>query len=331
MTKALGGAEETPTAKGTQATIFINLSEADAAKKIGELCKADMKKSGILASVSAAQFILESGYGKSELGQKACNFFGMKTSLSGNSWEGSTWDGKSKYTKETKEEYTPGEITTITADFRKYPCVEDSIADHSAYLLGAMNGKAKRYEGLKGEMDYKKAAQIIKDGGYATSSTYVDKLCSIIEKYNLTQYDKNGEVDTVTAFPAVPFTVRVLIDDLNYRSKASMDGKVKGQTGKGVFTIVSVKDSWGKLKSGVGWIWLENPSYCTVLASAFVPYTVKVSISNLNIRTGPGTNYPTTGKYTGKGIYTIVEEKDGWGKLKSGTGWISLAYTSRYS
>lgn len=256
VTKALGGAEETPTAKGTQASVFMNLSEAEAAKKIGELCKADMKKSGILASVSAAQFILESGYGKSELGQKACNFFGMKCSLSGNSWSGSTWDGKSKYTKETKEEYTPGEITTITADFRKYSCVEDSIADHSAYLLGAMNGKAKRYEGLKGEMDYKKAAQIIKDGGYATSSTYVEKLCSIIEKYNLTQYDKDGGVDTVTTFPAVPFTVRVLTDDLNYRSKATMDGKVKGQTGKGVFTIVSVKDGWGKLKSGVGWIWL---------------------------------------------------------------------------
>ena len=37
--------------------------------------------------------------------------------------------------------------------------------------------------------DYKKVAQLIKDGGYATSLTYVDKLCSIIEKWNLTQYD----------------------------------------------------------------------------------------------------------------------------------------------
>lgn len=43
-----------------------------------------------------------------------------------------------------------------------------------------------------------------------------------------------------------------------------MDGKVKGQTGKGVFTIVEVKDGWGRLKSGAGWIWLGNPTYCTV-------------------------------------------------------------------
>lgn len=134
---------------------------------------ADQKKSGILASVSMAQFILESGYGKSELAQNANNCFGMKTSLSGNTWSGSTWDGKSKYTKKTQEEYTKGQMTTITADFRKYPCIEDSIADHSAYLLGAKKGSKLRYDGLKGCKDYKKAAKIIKDGGYATSSTYL--------------------------------------------------------------------------------------------------------------------------------------------------------------
>ena len=117
----------------------------------------------------------------------------MKKSLSGNTWSGSTWDGQSIYTKKAKEEYTPGVLTEITADFRKYPRVEDSIADHSAYLLGAMNGSKKRYEGLVGCTDYKKAAQLIKDGGYATSSTYVEKLCSIIERWNLTRYDVKAE------------------------------------------------------------------------------------------------------------------------------------------
>lgn len=72
----------------------------------------------------------------------------------------------------------------------------DSIADHSAYLLGAMNGSKKRYEGIAGMTDYKKAVQLIKDGGYATSLTYVEKLCSIIEKWNLTQYDvKEGAAE----------------------------------------------------------------------------------------------------------------------------------------
>lgn len=57
-----------------------------------------------------------------------------------------------------------------------------------------------------------------------------------------------------------------------------------------------------------------------------VPFIVKVTISDLNIRTGPGTTYNTTGKFTGKGKFTIVEvSKDGeWGKLKSGAGWIYI-------
>ena len=163
-----------------------NLSEADAIKKIGALFTADQKKCGVLASVSLAQFILESGYVKSELVQNPNNIFGMKCSLSGNNWSGSRWEGKSKYTKKTQEQHTDGSYETITADFRKYPCIEDSIADHSAYLLGAKNGSKFRYDELKGYTDYKKAVQIIKDGGYATSLTYVEKLISIIEKWKLT-------------------------------------------------------------------------------------------------------------------------------------------------
>ena len=54
-------------------------------------------------------------------------------------------------------------------------------------------------------------------------------------------------------------------------------------------------------------------------------------ISDLNIRKGPGTSYAKTGKYTGKGVFTIIETKDGWGKLKSGAGWISLNYAEKIS
>lgn len=273
VTANLSGTTETT--KGTQATVFAKLTESEVVAKSGAFFTADQKKSGILASISMAQFILESGYGKSELAQNANNCFGMKTSLSGNTWSGSTWDGKSKYTKKTQEEYTKGEMTTITAEFRKYSCIEDSIADHSAYLLGAKNGSKLRYDGLKGCTDYKKAAQLIKDGGYATSSTYVASLCNIIEKWKLTQFDVKVNAtepgDTVKKFLATPFLVRVLINNLNYRSEPSMNGRVNGQTGVGTFTITEVKDGWGRLKSGAGWIWLENPSYCTVGNSVASP------------------------------------------------------------
>lgn len=72
--------------------------------------------------------------------------------------------------------------------------------------------------------------------------------------------------DTVTSFPAVPFQVQVIIDDLNIR-KSPNGAKAGKYTGKGTFTITEVSSGWGKLKSGAGWIWLENPSYCTVKGS----------------------------------------------------------------
>ncbi len=66
----------------------------------------------------------------------------------------------------------------------------------------------------------------------------------------------------------------------------------------------------------------------------FRPYLVRVSIPDLNIRKGPGTDKEKTGKYTGAGIFTVVEEANGkgasrWGKLKSGAGWISLDFCER--
>ena len=281
----MGGSIKT---SGTQATEFAGLTEAQAVAKIGPLCREDMKKNGILASVSAAQFILESGYGKSELAQNANNCFGMKKSLSGNSWSGSSWDGTSIYTKKTQEQHPDGTYETITADFRKYTCVEDSLADHSAYLLGAKNRRSLRYKGIKCMTDYKAVAQLIKEGGYATSLTYVEKLCNIIEKWNLTQYDNQAadtpmpeSPDTVKNFPDTPFTVKVLIDDLNYRSEPSMKGTVNGQTRRGVFTIMEVKDGWGRLKSGAGWIWLENPTYCTVQGTVAKKETVAKSVDEL--------------------------------------------------
>lgn len=194
VTAALSGSEKEEQKKGLQATAFKDLTEAEVISKVGSLFTADQKKSGILASVSMAQFILESGYGKSELAVNANNVFGMKKVLSGNNWKGSVWDGSSVYTKQTQEQNPDGSMVTITADFRKYGCVEDSIADHSAYLTGAMNGSKKRYEGLAGEKDYRKAAQIIKDGGYATSLTYVDKLCDIIQRWDLTRFDVVADI-----------------------------------------------------------------------------------------------------------------------------------------
>ena len=61
----------------------------------------------------------------------------------------------------------------------------------------------------------------------------------------------------------------------------------------------------------------------------FKPYFVIITTKILNVRSGPGTNYKINTQVKKKEIYTIVEEKNGWGKLKSGAGWICLDYTSK--
>ena len=215
--------------RGTQAKELANLSNEAIVEKVGPLFTADMKKTGILASVSMAQFILESAYGKSELAQNANNCFGMKQNLSGNNWSGSTWDGKSTYTKQTAEQDTSGVYTSITAAFRKYACIEDSIADHSAYLLGAKNGNQLRYAGLKGEKIYQKAFQIIKDGGYATSLAYVMNLCAVVEKWNLTKWD---DADIETPQSSAPY--QEVVPHIEYEVKNAYGYKSSGKDGSEV-------------------------------------------------------------------------------------------------
>nr|DAZ57540.1 MAG TPA: Muramidase (flagellum-specific) [Caudoviricetes sp.] len=244
---------------GLQATELKGLNSKELIEKIGPLFTADQKKSGVLASVSMAQFILESGWGKSGLTQKANNAFGMKKNLSGNTWPNSAWDGKSVVSMQTGEETEDGKAYTITAEFRQYNCIEDSIADHSAYLTGAKDGDKLRYEGLKGCKKYKQAAQIIKNGGYATSTSYVKALCDIIKEYSLTDYEvkkKATKPATATKPAAKTFKVKVSADDLRIRKEPNLHGEIVGYTGKGIFTITEEKDGWGKLKSGAGWICL---------------------------------------------------------------------------
>ena len=300
---------------GLQAADLENLTRAETVAKIGPLFTANQKTTGILACVSMAQFILESSYGSSELARKANNCFGMKTSLSGNSWPNSVWDGKSVYTKKTQEQNAEGSYVMFNADFRKYTCVEDSIADHAAYLLGAMNGSKKRYESLAGCTDYKKAAQIIKDGGDATSHDYVQNLCSIIEQWNLTKFNSTTDT-TISGW---------------YRVRKSWQNAASQ---KGAFRDLANAKQCAD----------ANPGYCVFDPAgkavypeqkSSVPYAVRVSVSDLNIRKGPGTNYAKTGQYTRKGVFTIVAESTGvgstkgWGKLKSGAGWISLDLVTR--
>lgn len=374
------GATESKPTSGLQATSLKSMTNEAIITKVGPLFTEDQKKTGVLASVSMAQFLLESAYGKSELAQEANNCFGMKKNLSGNTWANSAWDGTSVYVKETKEQHADGTYTTITAEFRKYACIEDSIADHSAYLVGAKKGAELRYAGLKGETDYKVAAQIIKDGGYATSLTYVDKLCNLIEQLGLTRYNATTSIGTVNK---ALYRVRKSWDNVssqlgafsnleNAKAACKVGYFVFDENGKVVYPVVETKTEFGvgseiKLVAGAKYIngkdipsWVlksklyvrevrENghivfstlktgaitgvvaPKYVVAYAGAdaFKPYTVTVTADALNVRKGPGILYGKVTTVKKGEVYTIIQEKSGWGFLKSTVGWIKLSYTKK--
>lgn len=154
----------------------MNTEQKNFIKTVGAFASADMKKSGVLASLTVAQAILESAWGKSELATGGNALFGIKATKS--------WKGK-VYCKDTKECYDGVNLVDVkNAAFRAYDSWEESVEDHSAFLKAN-----KRYKEVIGETDYKKACEAIKAAGYATDPDYVEKLVKLIEDYELTEFD----------------------------------------------------------------------------------------------------------------------------------------------
>ncbi|KHF35876.1 Exo-glucosaminidase LytG precursor [Paenibacillus sp. P1XP2] len=139
----------------------------------------DMRRCGIPASLKIAQAILESNWGTSGLTRQANNLFGIKGKGPAGSVEMPT------------TEYVQGKAVKVTAAFRKYNSWTESIADHSNLLLNGTRDNPARYHGVL-HADYKKAAEEVWKGGYATDPKYPAKLIAIMEEYNLPQYDNHA-------------------------------------------------------------------------------------------------------------------------------------------
>jgi len=107
--------------------------------------------------------------------RKANAYFGIKAN--------SAWKGK-VYSSATQECYDGVNMTTVTALFRAYDSLEESVIDH-----GNLLSTTSRYKNLINETNYKTACINIQADGYATDPQYSAKLISLIEQYNLTQYD----------------------------------------------------------------------------------------------------------------------------------------------
>ena len=141
-------------------------------KKIRPYVIQDMRASGILASMTAAQAFIESNKGISGLTIKANNLFGIKGKYNGQS-----------VTMPTKE-WQNGQYVIVSAAFRKYPSWLESINDHSA-----MFNRMSRYENLRNCQDYEESCFNVKKDGYATDPDYSLTLISKIKEYKLWMWD----------------------------------------------------------------------------------------------------------------------------------------------
>ena len=137
----------------------------------------------ILPSLSAAQAVIESGWGGSALSKAPYwNQFGIKP---GNDWTGRTVNMRTP-------EYTAGGVKYyINADFRAYDSIEDSLKDHAAFFSNEPWRK-NNYKAVVGERDYKKACYAVKAAGYATGPTYAIDLIRVIEQNALYKWDQEA-------------------------------------------------------------------------------------------------------------------------------------------
>lgn len=154
----------------------------DYIEKYKKIAIKEMERAGIPASIKLAQALLESNAGRSTLAKKANNHFGIKC---GGDWKGKTFH---------REDDDYDEFGNLQKScFRSYRKVTDSFIAHSEFLRDPK--KANRYGFLFRieTTDYKKWAKGLKKSGYATAGNYDTKLITIIETYNLDQYDRMSD------------------------------------------------------------------------------------------------------------------------------------------
>lgn len=182
--------------------------------------------------------------------------------------------------------------------------------------------------------------------GVGNSSTGFPKFVQMVKDYM--DSGKIGDIDKPEPVPPTKVNVTdyqctVNTESLNVRKGDSTQFAILTTIKKGEYVMVTHRNSantwvYVKTQSGVyGWV---SKAYLKKVVKEtkpvepeFTPYLVVINTNSLNVRKGPGTNYGIVTSVKKGGVYTIVDEQNGWGLLKSyqsgRNGWISLSYTKK--
>ena len=238
-----------------------------------------------------------------------------------------------------KAKATAGQMASYLK--KKNPSVPQAVLD--MILLYLSEGEA---EGVRGDIAF--AQSCLETGNFTFSGSAVTLLQNNFCGLGVTQRGKTGlsfespqlgiraQIQHLKAYASTDVFVNERIDPrfryvkrgcapyvewLGQKENPQGKGWAAGEKyGEKILSILKAVTSEGKVQ------FMES-------LTLSAPYMVRVAIPDLNIRKGPGTDFPKTGKFTDVGIFTVVEEQDGWGLLKAYAekrdGWISLAFTTR--
>lgn len=159
--------------------------------KLAPLAVSEQRRTGVLASVTIAQAVLESGWGGAAPGN---NLFGIKGT------------GQELTTKE----YVNGHFVTVTDGFRVYDTWEGSVIDHSNFLVQNSRYRKAGFFDRCAALDFVGAAKALQAAGYATDPGYASKLVSIIENNDLHKFDYVEEAEDMPKLD--PGVAQTLID-----------------------------------------------------------------------------------------------------------------------
>ena len=195
-----------------------------------------------VVSAVIAQACNESGFGRSVLGYKYHNYFGMKC--------GSDWKGPS-VNLATKEEYQPGVLTDTRANWRVYSSMDEGVKGYYEFI------QYPRYGNLHFATSPEEYLTMIRSDGYATSTSYVQNNMKIVDAYNLRRFDQK-------IIKQVSYAAVVTASALNVRQAAGteypivMSGGSKFILPKGMVVAICAEcGGWGRIADIEGWVSLN--------------------------------------------------------------------------
>ena len=266
-------------------TVLLSIGAAknpklDYIDKYSDIAIKEMKRTGVPASITLAQGILESNAGQSVLATKGNNHFGIKCH---NDWKGKTMKMDDNAPKEC---------------FRVYPNAEASFRDHSDFRRS--RDRYKSLFELK-QTDYKGWARGLKKAGYATDPGYADKLITLIEDYELYRFDKGVKVSVK---PPLEIEEPKVVQ-LEPRPGMKYQESVTFSTARKVYS-----------QNGVPFVYSEaGETYASIAASngLFLKELLKFNDHEQELALEPGTMvYLARKKAQGPvGVNKYVVEKDG--------------------